>query len=124
MWNLKNSNEESMFRRLPKLPVLLFSISIVVPSYSQAVELNSPLAPIVRPQNAPLPHAQYDVPRPNRNYRPEQTIPGGPTFKLDKGPDINHQQWCGSRYKSYRSSDDTYIDRGGVRQTCKSPFAK
>lgn len=113
-----------MFRRLSKLLILSFLMAVAFPFFSQAVELNSPLAPIARPQNAPLPHAQYDLPNPNRNYQPEQTIPGGPTFKLDKGPDINHQQWCGSRYKSYRSSDDTYIDRGGIRQTCTSPFAK
>lgn len=113
-----------MYYRLSKLLVLPFFISIAVASFSSAVELNSPLAPIARPQNAPLPHAHYEEPTPNRNYKPEQTTPGGPTYKLDTGPDINHQQWCGSRYKSYRSSDDTYIDRGGVRQTCKSPFAK
>lgn len=89
-----------------------------------SVEINSPLAPITPPRNAPLPHARYGEPQVNRNYNPEQTIPGSPTFKLDTGPDINHQQWCNDRYRSYRSTDNTYIDRGGVRQTCKSPFAK
>ncbi|MBI0140955.1 BA14K family protein [Bartonella sp. W8125] len=113
-----------MFCRLQKSFVLPILATIIFPVPVQAVELNNPLAPIARPQNAPLPHAHYGVPRPNRNYKPEQTNPGGPTYKLDTGPDINHQQWCSDRYRSYRSSDDTYVDRGGVRQTCKSPFPK
>ncbi len=110
--------------RLPELFVIPLFLSTPLAINAGAVELNSPLAPIVRPQNAPLPHSNYEVPKPNRNYKPELTHPSGPTYKLDTGPDINHQQWCSDRYKSYRSSDDTYIDRGGVRQTCKSPFPK
>lgn len=113
-----------MFRRLLKILVMQFITPIFIVMSGNAVEINNPLAPIARPQNAPLPHAHYDEPKVNRNYKPEQTIPNGPSFKLDTGPDINHQQWCSDRYRSYRSSDDTYIDRGGVRQTCKSPFAK
>lgn len=113
-----------MFCRLASIFLPTLFVSLVFTMNGSAVELNSPLAPIARPQNAPLPHAHYGVPKSNRNYKPEQTNPGGPTYKLDTGPDINHQQWCSDRYRSYRSSDDTYIDRGGVRQTCKSPFPK
>lgn len=113
-----------MFRRLSKILIMQFSISIFIITSCDAVDINNPLAPITSPQNAPLPHARYDEPKVNRNYKPEQIIPNAPSFKLDTGPDINHQQWCRDRYRSYRSSDDTYVDRGGVRQTCNSPFAK
>lgn len=88
------------------------------------VEINSPLAPMQRPQRAPLPNSNYNAPEMNQNYAPHEENPAGPTFKLNTGPDINHQQSCMSRYKSYRSSDDTYVDHGGVRQTCQSSFPK
>lgn len=113
-----------MFIRLSTIFVACFISMQFLSTTVRAVEINHPMAPIGRPNVAPLPKSHYDVPKTNRNYRPEQTVPGGPTFNLDTGPDINHQQWCNNRYKSYRSSDDTYIDRGGVRQTCNSPFHK
>lgn len=33
-----------------------------------------------------------------------------------------HTQWCRDRYRSYRSSDNTYKPRGLPRQECKSPY--
>ncbi|MFN7025351.1 MAG: BA14K family protein [Pseudorhizobium sp.] len=35
-----------------------------------------------------------------------------------------HIQWCMDRYRSYRSSDDTYVPRAGVRAYCNSPYAR
>jgi hypothetical protein len=33
-----------------------------------------------------------------------------------------HVQWCMERYKSYRSSDNTYVPRAGLRAACSSPY--
>lgn len=110
--------------RIFKFSAILCLSVLSVASVSEAIEINSPQAPARRPSIAPLPNSHYDQPQSNRNYQPQQTVPGGPTFKLNTGPDINHQQWCNSRYKSYRSSDDSYVDHGGVRQNCQSPFPR
>lgn len=34
----------------------------------------------------------------------------------------SHVQWCYDRYKSYRSSDNTFQPYGGPRQECRSPY--
>lgn len=34
-----------------------------------------------------------------------------------------HESWCKSRYRSYRSSDNTYTSYGGSRKDCISPMA-
>jgi hypothetical protein len=33
-----------------------------------------------------------------------------------------HVQWCADRYRSYRASDDTYVQKAGVRAICNSPY--
>lgn len=33
-----------------------------------------------------------------------------------------HVQWCASRYRTYRASDNTYVPRAGVRAQCRSPY--
>lgn len=33
-----------------------------------------------------------------------------------------HYQWCASRYRTYRASDNTYVPRAGVRAQCNSPY--
>ena len=33
-----------------------------------------------------------------------------------------HTNWCYSRYRSYRASDNTYVPRAGVRAECVSPY--
>ncbi|MBB5703798.1 hypothetical protein FHS76_003708 [Ochrobactrum daejeonense] len=37
-------------------------------------------------------------------------------------PSSNHIQWCSNRYRSYRSSEDTYQPLAGPRTGCNSPF--
>ncbi|WP_112435703.1 BA14K family protein [Rhizobium sp. AN80A] len=34
-----------------------------------------------------------------------------------------HYEWCASRYKTYRASDNTYVPRAGVRAVCQSPYS-
>lgn len=34
-----------------------------------------------------------------------------------------HESWCRSRFRSYRSSDNTYTSYGGSRKDCSSPMA-
>lgn len=34
----------------------------------------------------------------------------------------SHVQWCASRYRTYRASDNTYVPRAGVRAYCNSPY--
>lgn len=33
-----------------------------------------------------------------------------------------HVEWCYSRYRTYRASDNTYAPRKGVRTQCRSPY--
>ena len=33
-----------------------------------------------------------------------------------------HYNWCASRYRTYRASDNTYVPRVGVRAQCNSPY--
>nr|WP_250813994.1 BA14K family protein [Neorhizobium tomejilense] len=35
----------------------------------------------------------------------------------------SHAQWCANRYRSYRTYDNTYSPRAGVRATCNSPYS-
>ncbi|EJF89037.1 BA14K family protein [Bartonella tamiae] len=109
-----------------KLTVLALMTSIIfsLSLKGYTIEINSPLAPIAPPKIAPLPKSDYAPLKTNRNFESHKTIPSKPSFKLNKGPDINHQQWCKSRFQAYRSSDNTYVDHGGVRQACNSPFSQ
>jgi hypothetical protein len=40
----------------------------------------------------------------------------GPAYSRD------HVAWCSGRFKTYRSSDNTYIPSAGYRAQCNSPF--
>ena len=33
-----------------------------------------------------------------------------------------HMRWCSQNYRSYRSSDNTFLAKRNVRRTCVSPF--
>jgi len=35
-----------------------------------------------------------------------------------------HVQWCYNRYKSYRSSDNTFQPYNGPRRQCYSPYSR
>ncbi|MFK0334428.1 BA14K family protein [Rhizobium sp. NPDC090275] len=35
----------------------------------------------------------------------------------------SHYEWCASRYKTYRATDNTYVPRAGVRAICQSPYS-
>jgi len=37
--------------------------------------------------------------------------------------DRRHYQWCASRYKTYRASDNTYVPSVGRRAICNSPYS-
>jgi hypothetical protein len=38
------------------------------------------------------------------------------------GINPRHYDWCASRYRTYRASDNTYVPRAGVRAVCTSPY--
>jgi hypothetical protein len=38
------------------------------------------------------------------------------------GVNPRHYNWCASRYRTYRASDNTYVPRVGIRATCRSPY--
>lgn len=38
------------------------------------------------------------------------------------GVNPRHIDWCSSRYRTYRASDNTYVPRVGVRAQCNSPY--
>jgi len=124
----------------------LFAASLV--GSAAAVDLNTPYVPSLRPSTPPIagglprtyqPQAGsskcYGVGcRDSGNYISREGIPiyknGDPlqvrpsnrkpvtTF----GPSSNHISWCSNRYRSYRTSDNTYQPLAGPRTGCNSPF--
>ncbi len=40
-----------------------------------------------------------------------------------RGYDNRHYQWCSSRYRTYRASDNTYVPSAGRRAYCNSPYS-
>jgi hypothetical protein len=43
-----------------------------------------------------------------------------PGVRIKVGP--AHARWCRNRYKTYRTSDNTFVAVGGVRRACRSPY--
>lgn len=39
-----------------------------------------------------------------------------------RGYDNRHYQWCSSRYRTYRASDNSFVPRVGQRASCNSPY--
>lgn len=40
----------------------------------------------------------------------------------NSGNIVRHNQWCGSQYRSFRRSDNSYQPFSGSRQSCNSPY--
>jgi len=40
-----------------------------------------------------------------------------------RGYSSRHYQWCSSRYRTYRASDNTYVPSVGRRAVCNSPYS-
>ncbi|OLP58808.1 hypothetical protein BJF93_17905 [Xaviernesmea oryzae] len=48
-------------------------------------------------------------------------IIGGAATAAPRSYGSSHVQWCASRYRSYRASDNTYQPNSGPRRQCVSP---
>lgn len=48
------------------------------------------------------------------------TVRVAPGVRVKVGP--QHTRWCRDRYRSYRTSDNTFVAVGGVRRVCRSPY--
>ncbi|MEP7454061.1 BA14K family protein [Phyllobacterium sp. SB3] len=46
----------------------------------------------------------------------------GGTIARQPSRSSNHVNWCANRWRSYRSSDNTYQPYSGPRQLCVSPY--
>lgn len=61
--------------------------------------------------------------KPGYVYR-DSNIPtmrrNAPTYR--RGGSIGHVEWCYSRYRSYRASDNSYKPSGRSRRVCISPY--
>ncbi len=118
----------------------------------QAVELRkTPYLPSLRQATPPMPGPNANVNRPGpasrgcygsttcrdsnttingngiliyRNGEPLEVRPSTRPQPKRFGPSINHMQWCSNRYRSYRSSDDSYQPFAGPRTSCNSPFQR
>ncbi|WP_343314677.1 BA14K family protein [Brucella sp. BE17] len=117
-----------------------------------AVELRkTPYLPSLRPAGSPVPSLNSGINRPGpasrgcygsttcrssdtyingngvlkyRNGEPLEVRPSTRPQPRRFGPSINHMQWCSNRYRSYRSSDDSYQPLAGPRTSCNSPFQR
>lgn len=101
-----------------------FSIAVLLcmhPLPAYPIEIDNPYVKSPSATPLPLPKPSYGRPPPQTGYHPH-AIEITPRSRTDSGPNINHLQWCQSRYKSYRRSDNSYVLRGGGRQMCTSPF--
>lgn len=77
-------------------------------------------------QNRPA-HRRYydnyfDVPTPR--YSGQRSIGGTPAIggASRLGEASGHSEWCSTRYRSYRASDNTFQPFDGPRRPCVSPF--
>ncbi|AYC99863.1 BA14K family protein [Neorhizobium sp. NCHU2750] len=76
-------------------------------------------------------HRGYSYHRPGYRYHNGYWFPlaafgagaiiGGAIASQPRAHSSNHYQWCASRYRTYRASDNTYVSSPGVRRTCVSP---
>lgn len=41
---------------------------------------------------------------------------------VEAGINPRHYDWCSSRYRTYRASDNTYVPSAGMRAVCQSPY--
>lgn len=57
-----------------------------------------------------------------KNGDPLQVRPSTRRSVTSPVPSSNHIQWCSNRYRSYRTSDNSYQPFAGPRQGCNSPF--
>jgi len=48
------------------------------------------------------------------------TVKVAPGVRVKVG--ARHAGWCRDKYRTYRTSDNTYVAVGGVRRVCRSPF--
>ena len=48
------------------------------------------------------------------------TVRVAPGVRVRVGP--AHARWCRTRYKTYRTSDNTFVTVRGVRRVCRSPY--
>lgn len=48
------------------------------------------------------------------------TVRVAPGVRVRVGP--AHARWCRDRYRTYRSSDNTFVVKGRGRQVCRSPY--
>ncbi|MBX3572981.1 MAG: BA14K family protein [Mesorhizobium sp.] len=64
----------------------------------------------------------FDVPTPRYSgqRRIGRNLATGGSSRLEGAQ--NHVDWCASRYRSYRASDDTFQPFEGPRKPCLSPF--
>ncbi|KAB2699623.1 BA14K family protein [Brucella haematophila] len=126
----------------------LFAVGFAAPT--MAVELRkTPYLPSLQPARPPIvnPNSNTNRPGPNspgcygsvtcrnsesyisgegvlryKNGEPLEVRPSTRPQVQRFGPSVNHMQWCSNRYRSYRSSDDTYQPLAGPRTSCNSPF--
>lgn len=113
-----------------------------------AIELNTPYVPSLRPSTPPIGGALPRSYQPQagsskcygvgcrdsgnyisregipiyKNGEPLQVRPSNRKPVTTFGPSSNHIQWCANRYRSYRTSDNTYQPLAGPRSGCNSPF--
>ncbi|MBB6181153.1 BA14K family protein [Pseudorhizobium flavum] len=50
-------------------------------------------------------------------------ISGGAQARPSGSHSVRHYQWCESRYRSYRASDNTFQPYNGPRRQCNSPYS-
>lgn len=113
-----------------------------------AVDLNTPYVPSLRPSTPPIAGALPRSYQPQagsgkcygagcrdsgsyisregitiyKNGDPLQVRPSNRNSVKRFGPSSNHISWCSNRYRSYRTSDNTYQPLAGPRSGCNSPF--
>lgn len=139
-----------MFAKSLYLTIVAGMVALSTPGSASAVELRkTPYLPSLQPAKPPIPRATDGVNRPGpgarecygsttcrrsgtylsgegvmiyRNGEPLEVRPSTRKFPTRLGPSSNHIQWCANRYRSYRTSDDSYQPLAGPRQSCNSPF--
>ncbi|MEM5500101.1 BA14K family protein [Ahrensia kielensis] len=74
-----------------------------------------------------FPHGAFSVTihvAPRRHVEPRRVIRRAPARARIVNVGTLHVNWCQSKYRSYRASDNTFQPYHGGRKRCRSPYAR
>jgi len=110
-----------MMRHNVIVSLWLISILALMVTPGRAIELNNPYIGRITPEGPAIGQQNYLLGHPRPSYEP-RNIENPKTFgQPNLGPTDQQRSWCRTRYRSYRQSDNSYLNHLGIRKPCLMP---